>query len=505
MSAPGDFIPPEAGGFVPPEPGDFVPPELNEVSAPAPVRRRRGFRRNHDQLGILWIRGTLHLGVRRQRRTLAQWSSPAPVHTFEELEAALDTALAEVRFGGADTFLVFEGDQFVHQTEMAPAFSARASRAYLKSKVARYAKERGPVLWVAQPTGEAKGERAFVLHMMEQDFYTRVRRVLAHRRLDLTRVFPMAVAVQRELAGFPVSRGAHVLVAAEAADATILVVAQIGGPLLFSRLILASLEDSPGRAAIEINRSLLYARQQFNVGVDRIWLVTRTGAAQEEVAAKCGGGKVVTVLPTQPAEWVASASRVPRTHPVNLISGYIRRKRRAHFIRVGLVAICWLCLAKFGQHLWHSGEDWAAERNRLEAVRLKYPELLARRDGLAARNLRLAEDQRLWQALRRDTPAPVAVRLLAHLAEILPEDVRLLEYTVRRNEEAAGWLLRCEGVVAGDEDAARDAAAALQARLGGEPWRIRFPERPGGVGRTDPGNGESALQHFTVEGLFLED
>jgi hypothetical protein len=522
MSEPGDFVPPEPGGFVPPEPGGFVPPEsggfvpdFGEASstatpspnAPVVTTRRKVSRRSTDQLGIVWLRGTLHVGVRRQRKTLGQWTSPTPVHTVEEFAAALDLALAELKFVGAETFLVFEGDQFVHQAEAAPAFSAGATRAYLQNKVTRYAKEKGPVLWVSQPAIGPKNEKAFILHLLPQAFYTQLRRVFLVRRLDLTRIFPMVVPVLREMSGFPLPRGAHALIAAEVADATIIVVAQAGGPLLFTRTILASLEAAPERVAIEINRSLLYAKQQFNASVDRIWLVTRTGRANEEVQAKCGAGKMVMVLPTQPEEWVANASRVSRTHPVNLIAGYIKRKRRAQFIRLGLMAIGWLCLAKYGQHVWDRREAWHQERQRIEVVQARSDALTAERDRLLVRNERVERERQLQQALEADALPPVPARLLGHLAGLLPADARLVEFSAKWNEDTARWTFQCEGLIAGDDDAARDAVAALQASLASGPLRIRFAENLNAFGRASisgsvAGNGQ---QRFNLEGTLFEN
>lgn len=522
MSEPGNFVPPEPGGFVPPEPGGFVPPEpggfvppdfagdvVAAGSQPASDKsaRRKVSRRNHDQLGIVWLRGTLHIGVRRQRKTLGLWSSPEPVRTVEEFATALDAALAEVKFEGTDTFLVYEGEQFVHQAEAAPSFSAGATKAYLHSRVARYAKEHGPVLWVAQATIGPKAERAFLLHFMPQAFYNELRRVFLPRRLDLTRILPMVVPLQREMNGFPISRGTPALVAAEVAGATLILVAQAGGPLLFTRTILASLEEAPERVAVEINRSLLYAKQQFAVSVDHIWLVTRTGRATEEVTAKCGAGKMVMVLPTQPDEWVVNASRVARTQPVNLIAGYIQRKRHIQFLRLGLMAIGWLVMANLAQHLWNAETLWHDEKQRLEALQAREPELVAERDRLLVRNQTVLRERALRQQIEQAVLPPVPAKLLAYVASVLPADAHLTEFAVKRNEADATWTFQCEGLIAGDEESAREAISAVQRQLAKGPLRIRFSETQGGSGRGSLGGGGAAArqQRFNLEGTLGEN
>ncbi len=515
MSDSGKFVPPEPGGFVPPEEGGFVPDFLQEPAGPAAgavpgpgAARRKVSRRNTDQLGIVWLRGTLHIGVRRQRKTLGVWSSPVPVHTPDELATALDLALGELKFEGVDTFLIYEGEHFLHQPETAPPFSAGATRNYLQSRIARHTRERGPVLWAAQPALAQKDERAFVLHLMPQEFYLQLRRVFLARRLELTRILPMVAVVQREMAGFPLPKGAPALVAAEVADTTFIVVAQAGGTLLFTRTILASLEEAPERVAIEVNRSLLYAKQQYNVSVDRIWLVTRTGRAQEEVVAKCGAGKMVLVLPTQPDEWVSSAARVPRSLPINLVASYLRRKRRDQFIRLGLIAAGWLFLAHFGQTLWTAEGAWREERSRLLALEARRPQLVEERDRIQHRNTQLARERELADRVAAAGLPPVPAAVLVHLATILPADARLTECAVRWDERENRWLLQCEGAIFGDEESAREAAAALRRQLARGPLRVRFGEVPAtGAARAIMvgGSGVGSQQRFTLEGTLFAD
>jgi len=512
MSDSGNFVPPEPGGFVPPEPGGFVP-DFAKDDAPTGAEpqvvnttRRKVSRTSGDQLGIVWLRGTLHIGVRRQRKTLGTWSATEPVRTVEEFATALDKALAELKFEGTDTFLVYEGDQFVHQPEAAPTFSAGAAKAYLDGRIARYAKERGPVLWVAQPTIGPKEEKAFLLHLMPQAFYNELRRVFLPRRLDLTRILPMVVPLQREMNGFPIARGTPALVAAELGEATIIIVAQSHGPLLFTRTILASLEEAPVRVAIEINRSLLYAKQQFNCSVDRIWLVTRTGRATEEVTAKCGAGKLVMVLPTQPDEWVVNASRVVRSQPVNLIAGYLRRKRHAQFIRIGLIVIGWLTMANFVQHLWQVDSDWRGEKQRLRAVQVRETELTDERDRLQARNRTLEQEGNLRQHIEDAALPPVAAKLLGYLAGVLPADARLTEFNVRWSAEDSAWLFQCEGLINGDDESARETIAGLKRHLERSPLRIRFNDAQGAAGRQAMGGfGAISQQRFNLEGRLFEN
>ena len=78
------------------------------------------------------------------------------------------------------------------------------ARGYLQGRVQRYEKEHAPVLWVGQPATGVKKERSFIVHMLPRTFYESLNRLLLERRVDLTRILPLVVPVQRaNWTGFP--------------------------------------------------------------------------------------------------------------------------------------------------------------------------------------------------------------------------------------------------------------------------------------------------------------
>src|SRR3569832_2104929 len=103
-----------------------------EGFVPAKSARRAG-RRTSDVLGLAWLHGSLHATVFRRQAAVGSWVAPRPVRTLEEWEAGLDQALEQLGFTGSEVFLILEHDQFLHQPEVAPAFTDSATRAYLRS------------------------------------------------------------------------------------------------------------------------------------------------------------------------------------------------------------------------------------------------------------------------------------------------------------------------------------------------------------------------------------
>ncbi|MGH8018223.1 MAG: hypothetical protein ACREIA_08020, partial [Opitutaceae bacterium] len=224
-------------------------------------------------LGVAWLHGDLRVSSFRRQQLTATWSAPAPVNTLEELAVALETAVREIKFRGTDAFIVLANEVFVHQLETVPSLSDRAVRAYLRGRVERIEKEQEPMLWVSQRAMTVRKEHAFLLHLLPGGFYYKLNEIFLARRLELTRVLPMIVPLQLELASLANGSKTPVLLAAEAGRSTAVMAGIPGGDVLFSRTTLASWSDDSARVAVEINRSLLYAKQQFGATVDSAWLL----------------------------------------------------------------------------------------------------------------------------------------------------------------------------------------------------------------------------------------
>ncbi len=482
-----------------PEPAVEAPPK-------APIWKRSA-RLSDDVLGIGWLYGSLCAAVFRRNKMVDSWSFATPLRTFEELAPALDEALTTLDFTGTEVFLLLEHDHFIHQPETAPAFSKSATRAYLQGRVQRYEKEHEAVLWVEQQTVSAKEELSFILHLLPHSFYTELNNLLLARRLDLTRILPLVVPIKRELDRFPIAKDKPVLVAVEAGAATVVMVAKVSGQLIMARTILASWSADPARIGVEINRSRLYAKQQFGTTVEKIWLLGQNNASTAEVNAKCGADKQIMVLPTKPVEWLQTVAKLSPQQPINLVSGYLKRKRRQINIRRTLIAVCWLGLGFFVADAWISTLAWNGEQRRLAKLRANETAMVAERDHLAGRN-RAVERQRAFirQADDERLP-PVAGKFLAYLASIISGEIRLTDLTVKWEGAAAGWSFRLDGAIEADEETAREIIGTLKKQLTQSPLRARFIATAQAMVSmpVTAGNVAHEEQHFSLEGVMLEN
>ena len=482
------------------------PVKVEDTKASKPVMLRRSVGDNGDIIGVGWLHGAFHVAVFRRQKMLGSWSSPEPVKTLPDLGPALDQALEELKFGGTEAFLLLENEQFMHQTEATPPFSDAAARSYLQARVQRYEKENTPVLWVSQPAGGIKKERSFIVHLLPRSFYESVNRFFIERRLDLTRILPLLVPVQRELDRFPIAKGRPVLVAVEAGGATVVMVAKVGEQLLFARNILADWSADPGRIGVEINRSLLYANQQFNQTVDRVWLLGENNRSTAEVNAKCGTGRQITVLPTSPVEWLQSVAKLPPRQPVNLVAGYLRRKSQQRSLRRILLAATWAGLLFLVVDAWSRMVTWRQEKRQYSELSANAAKMNTERDRLMERNKDVQRERAFVHKVDDERLPAMPGKFTAIVAAAMPDQMRLTDLSVKW-DESAGWTFRLEGVVEADEETAREIVAGFQRQLAGSPLKIHSNDSARAVmaiARSANSTGPEA-QRFSFEGGILEN
>lgn len=485
------------------------PTEAQLTQAPFSTSTRTGgsySRRPYDILGLAWLHGSLHASIFRRQVLQRSWESPAPVRTVEEFEAALDAALVQLRFGGSEVFLILEHDSFVHQAEQAPAFSEAAARAYLRGRVERFEKEHEPVLWVSQRTVSARQESTFLLHLLPSAFYGKINGMLLSRRLDLTRILPLAVPLQLSLATLAPGKESAVLIAADTGDATTVMVARPSGDLLFARTMLARWDTDPARIGVEVNRSVLYAKQQFSSVIDTIWLLGSAGdAARAEVQTRCGANKEIIVRTTTPIEWLELVAKLTPRHPINLVAGYLGKKRRQQFIRRSVTAGCWLLFALLSLDTWTRVQTWMEENVHLHQLQKSQGTLRADRARLQIRNTEVQKERDFVREVYDERLPGVPARFFAYVSSAIPPEARLSDLNVKCDTTTGKWEFRFEGQIEGDEETCREALSALQKAMTRGPFRIHFNDSSRSITPVPSAGIEAqSTLRFALEGTLFE-
>jgi hypothetical protein len=472
----------------PPTPAPLAPP-------PPPAAGEGRSRRAGTAVGFAWLRSSLEATVFVREAAGATWRAPGPVRSFEEFERAVDAALAALGCAGGDAFLILEQAEIRHRTESAPG-SAKGARSYLAARVARQEESGGPLLWCAQPTALGRQDASFLLHLLPAAFYDRMARCLAARGLRLSRVFPLSVPLALELADDPRPR----LLAVET-DGTTTIAVAAGGKLAFARTIEASWTTEAARVGLELNRSLLYAKQQLGTAVLDVRLL---GAARAvaETRARCGEGREITAGLPRPVDWLQRVAGLSPRHPQNLVAALLQREVRRERLRALVAAVAWILLVSFAAVTWKDFQDGQAERRHLAALQREAGALRSTRDALLAQDRRGAQDRALLQAAAVARGSDGPRRIVAAVAALLPSEIRLTDFQVQWEAKSAAWSFRLSGTIEADEETGRALVAGLQEKMARDPLRARFAESERALALLPGAAGEPGLIGFTVGGTL---
>ncbi len=403
-------------------------------------------------------------------------------------------ALAALGVTGGDAFVLLEQAELRHRTESAPG-SPKAARSYLAARVARQEESGGALLWSAQPTATARQDSSFLLHLLPEAFFERMDRCFRAHGLRLSRIFPLAVPLALELAG---SR----LIAVETDGATTIAVAA-EGRLAFARTLEACWTSEAVRVGMEINRSLLYAKQQLGSVVPEARLL---GAelAVAETRARCGEGREIVAGLPRPADWLRQVAALSPRHPENLMGPLLQREARQGYLRAALAALGWILAVSFAGALGSQHQAAQAERGHFARLQRDAAALRATRDALRAQDRQETQDQVLLRAMAEARVPAVPRQTLAAVAGLLPPEIRLTDFRVERDAKTGTWSFRLSGTIEADEDSARTLVAGLQEKMARDPLRAHFAEAeralavlPSAAGSASPG-----LVGFTLGGTL---
>lgn len=486
-----------------------VEPIPGATSAPfSQHTRRRGAYsvRRFDILGVAWLHGALHVSVFQRQVLKRSWRAATPVKTLEEFEVALDEALIALRFGGSEVFVILEHEAFQHQSEHAPDFSDAATKTYLKGRMQRHEQEHGPALWVSQRTLSTRKEATFLLHILPSTFYQQLSSALQIRRLDLTRILPVVVPLQLTLQAPDMPKDQPLLLVAETGDATTLMATRPDGELLFARTMLARWDSDPARIGVEVNRSLLYAKQQFGVLISHISLI---GSADEravtEVQNRCGVGKEVTLASTGPAEWLQAIARLTPRHPINLVAGYLSGKRAQQLLRRSLCGVLWALLCIVGLNTWLEFQEiktGSTELQRLQSRAASLETQQAHLQEVASQTHRLRD---VIREVSDERTPPLAPRFLPYVASVLPAEARLTLATVKWEPASNQWEFRLEGTIDGDEETGHEVLNTLEKGLTRGALGAALKTQSRSLVPVIVGGAEtSSTQRFVLEGAIGE-
>ncbi len=459
----------------------------------------------HRSLGIAWLHGTFHAATYNREQTIGAWQSPTPVRTIEEFAQALTTAIERLKFTGVDTFLLLAHERFVHQSEQAPP-AAEPARIVLRNRVEKFEQENKlRVLYATQRAQSARQDWSFFLHLLPSDLHEHFVTLMRQNHLELTRIVPLTVPLQILLNRLSPEDDKPQVLAIEAGESTALLIGPPRGDLYISRTITTTMLADPARIGTEINRSILFAKQQFAAQIDDIHLLgDNADFALPEIQARSGPGKTCHAHLISAGHLLDATATLSVKHPVNLVADHLRHKRRHRLIRRLTLASAWSLLVCIGVSTFEYTRETTRQKNHVAQLVTLQSDLEMERSRLLAESEALAYKTSLATQIRASDLPSVTPRAFPYFVSQVPAELRLSTTSLRFDSENTRWLLNFEGTLEADLETAQDTLANFQRQLTRGPLAAHFHDHARALVSLPPATQDTPpLQRFVLEAALF--
>jgi hypothetical protein len=438
------------------------------------------------------------------------WERPEPVADFADFSSVLREAIKQTGFAGTSVTVVLAHQRLAQQLVEAPPVKGRNLKWFLQRRVKQLKPFTSDAAWSYQTTVPTRNAQAVLLHLFPKELLDQLMQGCQEVELQLARVIPSTAILQRQLADLPLEPTEVAVLVAETGGTTTVVIGRKDGQIYLGRTLSSSWNVHPDRVNVDVNRTLLYVKQQFGVSVNTVWLFG-DGAESRLAPMQTNLRLPVKLSPVRPGRsyWAEEALKVAVEDTNNLISlEQLEAPRRRLFLRmtallVGLLALGALATAGGVQLVVL---DRTKQFRKLET---KEQQLHERRAVLQEREREFLRQKQFVKVVSDDQVQPVPGWFLGYLGNTLPEELFLNHF--RLNREGDRWHVELGGLLQPTTNQApatvlAEAVAALKENLEQGPFHVRVlreSERTNSVaGATPASRPEVSGNGFFVEGVM---
>src|SRR6266566_273620 len=441
------------------------------------------------------------------------WERPEPVTDLADFASVLGEAVKQTGYVGTAVTAVLAHQRLAQQLVESPPVKGRNLKLFLQNRVKQLKPFTSEAAWSYQPTLPTRNAQAMLAHLFPRELLDQLVNACGEVELKCDRVIPASAILQLQLASLPLEPLEVALLAAETGGTTTIVIGRKDGQIYLGRTLSSSWNVHPDRVNVDLNRTLLYVKQQFGALVGSVWLFG-AGAQPQIAPMKTAFRLPVNLSPVQPSPsyWNEQALKVPVGDTSNLISTEeLEAPRRRMLLRatsalVGVLALLALAAAGGVQFV-------VTDRARqLRALEAKMEKLHEHRAGLQERERGFLQQKQFVKAVDDEKVPPVPGWFLGYLGNTLPDQLLLSHF--RLNRETNLWRLELGGTLQPTSNSApatllTDSVASLKKSLAEGPFHVRIlgeakTATPGASSNIQPAAASGGNQFF-VEGVMASN
>jgi hypothetical protein len=440
------------------------------------------------------------------------WERPAPIADVADLSSVLRDAVKQTAYAGTPATVVIAHQRLAQQLVETPPLKGQNLKSFLQRRVKQLKPFPADAAWSYQPTLPTRNGQAVLLHLLPKPFLDPLVQAGDQADLKITRVIPATAVLQRQLAALPLEKDEVALLAAETGGTTTVVIGRKDGQIYLGRTLGNDWNTHADRVGVDINRTILYVKQQFGVTVGSVWFFG-AGAANQLRAMQTTLRLPVKLSPVEPGPfyWNQESLKIAVDDTSNLISSeQLQAPRRRALLKVTGVAVGSLAAAALV--LAVSVQLLAMDRARqLRTLQSKVEQMQERRARLQDRERQFLQQKNFLKVVTEEKVEPVPGWFLGYLGNALPEELLLTQFRLKREDDE--WRLQLGGSLQPTTNQAPaavvlDAAVTtLKKTLSEGPFHVRIlgdEERKSGAATTATAvvTPPAMEQRFSVEGVM---
>jgi len=469
-------------------------------------------------LSLSLLSGQFKAVAVRRGTVTGTWERPGTLEDFSTFSTVLREAVEATGYQGDAVAMVLAHPRLTQQLVETPPIRGGSLKNFLDRRVIQLKTFSTDAAWSYQPTLATKSASAVVLHLFPKPFLDQLVQGCEQVGLHLAKLLPTTAVLNRQLTQLPVEEDAIVLLAAETGGTTTVLIGRKDGEIYLGRTLNSSWKVYPDRVNVDLNRTILYVKQQFGESVGSICLFG-DGAEEHQRVMQAAVKVPVALSPTPPSPfyWNEEAQKLPNNDTNNLVSAELlqapQRKRllKVTSVIIGLAAIAAIATALLFQALVMD------RRSQLDKLQPKFEKLLTRKGQLQERESVYVQQRDFVRLVDEEKVAAVPGWFLGYLGDVVPAELLLTHLQLKREDDL--WTLQLGGTLQPTTNAAPSsvlsgAVSTLRNQLESGPFHVKIlnsPGTPGGAtgkraarkpGQPGPVVALAAQHEFFIEGVM---
>jgi Tfp pilus assembly protein PilN len=438
--------------------------------------------RHLTTLSVSWLNQQLKAVAVHRGKVTGTWERPeTAADAAGDFEAFIREAVQKTGYHGQTVSLVLAHPRLVQHMLDVPPVKWAALNKLIQRQAAQQKFFPGEAAYAYQMLASAKKSPRVLLHLLPRLILNQFMLACRRNDLHLVSVLPASVALQQQLAALSLQKSDVVMLAAETAGSTTLVICDGDGRLLLARTLQGTWNEDPAKLALDLNRTILFLSQQLSVSLNRGLCLFGTGAAKqaEELQRQIQLPVNASPVAYEPFYWATESLKVRPEGAPNFQSPELQKApQRRVFAKIVATAATLLlaaCIAWTAYSIIQSRREQAT----LASLQQQVTHMEARQIEVDQLDSELKRKQQAIQLVLGDRPPPKPAWLLAYLGQVVPADLVVTNFSVKRENDY--YRVKLAGTyqaasVTPNAPPVADSIENLKSALAASPFHMRILE-----------------------------